>query len=155
MKGARQAQSGLETTSSGTVIRQGSSMERFMLGPYRRSSSDDVDEIDGRDVRQPFLEVDGVHGSSLRATPEALIVCSTGGAWSNRQESRRTWTYDQIGSIRLDAYGSVGVIRATVGSTGGTLPLLLLEPQQINAARRIVEIIANLMVSAQHERRTA
>ena len=106
------------------------------------------------DSRQPFIDVQGIEGSTLRATDAGLIVFPRGASSADHDGDRR-WRYDQLGEVSLDAYGSVGVIRATVGSTGGTLPLLLLEPQQINAARRIVEIIANLMVSAQHERRTA
>ncbi len=106
------------------------------------------------DSRQPFIDVQGIEGSTLRATDAGLIVFPRGASSADHDGDRR-WRYDQLHEVSLDAYGSVGVIRATVGSTGGTLPLLLLEPQQINAARRIVEIIANLMVSAQHERRTA
>ena len=106
------------------------------------------------DSRQPFIDVQGIEGSTLRATDAGLIVFPRGASSADHDGDRR-WRYDQLREVSLDAYGSVGVIRATVGSTGGTLPLLLLEPQQINAARRIVEIIANLMVSAQHERRTA
>ena len=106
------------------------------------------------DSRQPFIDVQGIEGSTLRATDAGLIVFPRGASSADHDGDRR-WRYDQLREVSLDAYGYVGVIRATVGSTGGTLPLLLLEPQQINAARRIVEIIANLMVSAQHERRTA
>ena len=101
---------------------------------------------DGDDASQPFLEVEGIEGSILRATDEGLTV-RHGGPWAAREGDRR-WTYDQLAEVRLDAYGPVGVIRATVSSTGGVLPLLLLEPAQIAAARRTLEIIWNLMASS-------
>ena len=100
---------------------------------------------DGDDA-QPFLEVEGIEGSILRATGDGLTV-RHGGPWAARESDRR-WTYDQLAEVRLDAYGPVGVIRATVSSTGGVLPLLLLEPAQIAAARRTLEIIWNLMASS-------
>ena len=101
---------------------------------------------DGDDVYQPFLEVEGIEGSILRATDDGLTV-RHGGPWAAREDDRR-WAYDQLTEVRLDAYGPIGVIRATVSSTGGVLPLLLLEPAQIGAARRTLEIIWNLMASA-------
>lgn len=110
--------------------------------------------IHGEDGDQPFLDVEGIEGSTLRATKAGLTVLA-GGASSADRDADRRWRYDQLREVSLDTYGSVGVIRATVSSTGGALPLLLLEPQQINAARRILEIISNLMQSAQPERRTA
>jgi hypothetical protein len=100
----------------------------------------------GDDGDQPFLEVEGIEGSMLRATDEGLIV-RHGGRWAAREDDRR-WAYDQLAEVRLDAYGPIGVIRATVSSTGGVLPLLLLEPAQIGAARRTLEIIWNLMASS-------
>jgi hypothetical protein len=106
------------------------------------------------EAAQPFLEVVGIEGSSLRATPAGLTVFQGGALVSDRAGERR-WSYDQLREVRLDAYGSVGVIRATVSSTGGTLPLLLLEPEQIAAARRTLEIIWNLMASNGEGLRTA
>ena len=100
----------------------------------------------GDDGDQPFLEVEGIEGSMLRATDEGLTV-RHGGPWAAR-EGDRCWSYDQLAEIRIDAYGPIGVIRATVSSTGGVLPLLLLEPAQIAAARRTLEIIWNLMASS-------
>jgi hypothetical protein len=100
----------------------------------------------GDDEDQPFLEVEGIEGSTLRATDEGLTV-RHGGPWAAREGDRR-WAYDQLAEIRIDAYGPIGVIRATVTSTGGVLPLLLLEPAQIAAARRTLEIIWNLMAAS-------
>ena len=97
----------------------------------------------GDDGEQPYLEVEGIEGSTLRATNEGLTV-RHGGRWAARDDDRR-WAYDQLAEVRLDAYGPIGVIRATISSTGGVLPLLLLEPAQIAAARRTLEIIWNLM----------
>jgi len=99
-------------------------------------------EDDDRD--EPFLEVEGIEGSALRATNAGLTVRLGGTASVARADDRR-WSYDQIREVRLDANGPVGVIRATVSSTGGVLPLLLLEPAQIAPARRSLEIIWNLM----------
>jgi hypothetical protein len=106
------------------------------------------------DAEQPFLEVVGIEGSTLRATPAGLTVYQ-GGVLARDHAGLRRWTYDQLREVRLDAYGSVGVIRATVCSTGGALPLLLLEPEQIAAARRTLEIIWNLMASANDGTRAA
>jgi len=103
--------------------------------------------IRGDDAEQPFLNVDGIAGSSLRATPAGLAVYK-GGLQRHNPGGPRRWTYDQLRELRLDAYGSVGVIRATVATTGGALPLLLLEPHQIAAARRTLEVIWNLMAPA-------
>ena len=93
---------------------------------------------------QPFLEVEGVEGSSLRATLSGLVIrsCPTGSA-----PTERRWSYDQLGSVRIDAYGSIGVIRATILPAGSDLPMLLLEPGQVTAARRGLEMIWNLMGS--------
>jgi hypothetical protein len=114
-----------------------------------RSSASHAD-----DGERPFLDVKGIEGSTLRATQAGLTVLP-GGTGSGDRDGDRRWRYDQLREVSLGAYGPVGVIRATISSTGGALPLLLLEPQQINAARRILEIISNLMASAQPERRTA
>ena len=105
--------------------------------------------VPGDDAEQPFLEVAGIEGSSLRATRAGLTV-HQGGALVEGREGQRRWSYDQLREVRLDAYGSVGVIRATINSSGGALPLLLLEPEQIAAARRTLEVIWNLMAST-HE----
>jgi hypothetical protein len=100
--------------------------------------------FDDDDRDEPFLQVEGIEGSALRATNEGLTVRHGGLARATRTDDRR-WSYDQLQEVRLDAYGPVGVIRATVSSTGGVLPLLLLEPDQIAPARRSLEIIWNLM----------
>jgi hypothetical protein len=120
-----------------------------MTGP----STDDPPAHD-QEGPQPVLEVDGIDGSSLHATPSALIVCS-GGAWSGRRKVRRSWPYEQLGSVRLDAYGPFGVIRATIRASGTELPLLLLEPDQITAARRALEVVWNLMSNVHQVREGA
>ena len=94
---------------------------------------------------QPFLEFAGVKGSSLRATRSGLTVCPCRDLSSPPEAADRHWGYDELTDLRLDAYGSVGVIRATIRSSGALLPLLLLEPDQIAAARRTLEIVWNLM----------
>jgi hypothetical protein len=107
-----------------------------------RSSSDDPGP--DPDSEQPFLEVAGVEGSTLRATLSGLVVrpCA-----DSPSRAERHWDYDQLASLRIDAYGPIGVIRATIRTTGSDLPMLLLEPDQITAARRGLEMIWNLMAS--------
>src|SRR5438128_33532 len=83
--------------------------------------------IHGDDGERPFLDVVGIEGSTLRATKAGLTVFP-GGTGSTDHDGDRRWRYDQLREVSLDTYGSVGVIRATVSSTGGALPLLLLEP---------------------------
>jgi hypothetical protein len=121
---------------------------------YEIDSSIQSPGTEGDDADQPFLEVEGIEGSTLRATKSGLTVCP-GGAISTPRDGRRRWDYAQLREVRLDAYGPIGVIRATVGSTGGVLPLLLLEPAQIAAARRTLEIIWNLMASSRDGRQHA
>lgn len=94
---------------------------------------------------QPFLELAGVKGSSLRATRSGLTVCPCRDTSAPPDAGDRHWGYEELTDLRLDAYGSVGVIRATIRSSGALLPLLLLEPDQIAAARRTLEIVLNLM----------
>jgi hypothetical protein len=130
-------------------------METFTIGPSTTGPSTDDPPAHDHEGLKPFLEVDGIEGSSLRATPSALTVCSAGGAWSGRRKIRRSWRYDQLGSLRLDAYGSVGVIRATIRASGTDLPLLLLEPDQITAARRALEVVRNLMSNVNQVRQDA
>jgi hypothetical protein len=114
------------------------------MQPFEIDTSIGSPQARGEEVEPPFLEVAGIEGSSLRATAAELIIYQ-GGLLARDQAGPRRWTYDQLRELRLDAYGSVGVIRATIWSTGGTLPLLLLEPDQVAAARRTLEVIWNLM----------
>lgn len=123
-------------------------MQTFGPGPAspRSDSPDDRSE-------QPFLEVAGAEGSILRATPAGLTVCP--GRGPSQAVGERSWAYDQIRDVHLDADGPIGVIRATIRSSGTELPLLLLEPDQIPAARRTLEIVRNLMGAARLEGRPA
>ena len=100
---------------------------------------------------QPFLEVAGLEGSGLRATRLGLTVLACPGDASDGGRAGRFWAYDQIRDVRVDEYGSLGVVRASIRSTGGEMPLLLLEPDQIIAARRMLEIVWNMM--GDHDRR--
>ena len=111
-------------------------MQAFAIG----SSADDP-TLHGDD-EQPFLELLGIEGSSLRATLTGLVVRSCP---SGSPTTERRWSYDEVGAVRVDAYGPIGVIRATIRSSGSDLPMLLLEPEQITAARRGLEMIWNLM----------
>lgn len=124
-------------------------METFATGsePAGRDHDDDAE--------RPFLEVAGAEGSILRATPSGLTVCPCRATWSQAGVRHRHWAYEQIGDVQLDADGPVGVIRATIRSSGTQLPLLLLEPNQIPAARRTLEIVWNLMGVARLEGRPA
>ncbi|HEY3163966.1 MAG TPA: hypothetical protein VGJ71_06365 [Candidatus Limnocylindrales bacterium] len=113
-------------------------MQAFAIG----SSADDPG-FQGEEA-QPVLELEGVEGSSLRATLSGIVIrsCPTGSAGTEHR-----WSDDQLGPVRIDAYGPIGVIRATILPTGNELPMLLLEPNQIAAARRGLEMIWNLMGS--------
>src|SRR4051812_32425913 len=114
-------------------------MQTVMTGPSVDPGWLAPDAGDG-----PCLEIEGLEGSALRATMTGLIVAGRGSSVSERD---RFWAYPQLLGIRLDAYGSIGVIRATVRSSSTELPLLLLEPDQITAARRGLEMVWNLMGS--------
>jgi hypothetical protein len=117
-------------------------MHTFDIGP-----SIDGPDVHGENDDRPSLLVAGVEGSSLRATFDGLSVCPCGGPSASQVHGHRQWRYDQLQNVRVDAYGPIGVIRATVRDTGAELPLLLLEPDQITAARRSLEIIWNRMAS--------
>ena len=108
----------------------------------------------GPDDGQAFLEVEGVAGSALRATRAGLTV-RQGRPTLRSRVGECHWSYEELASVRVDAYGPIGVVRATVRSTGGNLPLLLLEPEQIAAARRSLEIVRNLMGSADDAERAS
>jgi hypothetical protein len=105
------------------------------------------------DAGEPFLEVEGIEGSTLRATLSGLVVCTSRS--SSPTHGDRSWAYEQLGALRLDAHDSMAVIRATIRTTGRELPLLLLEPTQVTAARRSLEVIWNLMGSLSESRLTA
>lgn len=107
------------------------------------------------DTERPFLEVAGAEGTSLRATSSGLTICPATATRPRPAVGPRHWSYDQLGDVHLDAYGPVGVIRATIRASGTELPLLLLEPHQIPAARRTLEIVWNLMGAARLEGRPA
>jgi hypothetical protein len=60
---------------------------------------------------------------------------------------RWLWSYEAIRAVRIERYGPLGVIRATL-RVGSELPLLLLEPNQIGAARGVLEIVCNRLAAA-------
>jgi hypothetical protein len=99
------------------------------------------------DDSEPFLEVEGIEGSRLRATASGLTVLDDRTVSGASAHDGRFWDYGRIGDLRLEEYGSLGVVRARVRATGNELPLLLLDPQQITAARRVLEMVWNLMGS--------
>lgn len=100
------------------------------------------------DDRQPFLDVLGIGGSSLRATREGLTVYPSPSTATAMGPDGRFWDYSLLRDVRLHDLGSLGVVRARIRATGNELPLLLLEKDQITAARRVLEIIWNLMGAA-------
>lgn len=107
------------------------------------------------DTARPFLEVAGAEGTILRANRTGLTICPGMATGSRTRVAPRRWDYDQLGDVHIDAYGPVGVIRATIRASGTELPLLLLEPDQIPAARRTLEIVWNLMGAARLQGRPA
>ena len=86
-------------------------------------------------------------GSCLRATPAGLTVVPCAGGRPNLDLDERLWKYDQLGAVRLDDDGSLGVVRARIRATGFELPLLLLDRDQITGARRVLEMVRNLMAA--------
>jgi hypothetical protein len=98
------------------------------------------------DDGQPFLEVAGIEGTRLRVTQRGLTVLPGPGAASDRRGGR-FWDYGRIRDVRIDDVGPLGVVRTRIRATGDELPLLLLEPEQITAARRALEMVWNLMGS--------
>jgi len=119
----------------------------MQIFPVVGSSLNDPNQPSSDDQDQPFLQVDGVAGTSLRATMAGLLLCQTQAPSTPATDGCRSWSYAQLPDVRLDAYGPIGVIRARINEIGTDLPLLMLEPHQITAARRSLEIIANLISS--------
>jgi hypothetical protein len=113
--------------------------------------SPDVDRPD--DDGPSFLEIVGVEGSRLRATQHGLIVLSDAGDPDGADPTARFWAYGRIRDVRLQDDGGLGAVRAQIRTTGRELPLLLLERDQMSAARRVLEIVGNLM-SDDTDRRT-
>ena len=100
---------------------------------------------------QPCLVVHGAEGSSLRATPTALVVCPSTIAAGPDPKPERIWPYDQLRAVRLDERGPLAVIRGTIRATGAELPLLLVEGSQLAAARHALAVLANLIDRSKHE----
>jgi hypothetical protein len=119
-------------------------MATAVLGIEPQSSSDDDS--------QPFIEVAGIEGSTLRITRRGLTVLPCAGTSDSRGLSR-FWAFPRIRDVRIDEVGTLGVVRTQIRATGAELPLLLLEPEQITAARRALEMVWNLM-SANTDQRT-
>ena len=107
------------------------------------------------DPDEPFLEMPGVEGSFLRATRAGLTVLPCSRETIRPDLDVRFWRYDQIGSVRVDDFGPIGVVRARIEATGNELPLLLLEPDQITTARRVLEMVWNLMAAEGNRRVSA
>ena len=101
---------------------------------------------------QPYLVIEGSAGSYLRAGISGLTVGGRGGAIDIDDH---VWPYERLREIRIDAYGPIGVIRATLRASGVDLPLILLEPDQISAARRGLEVVWNLMGTGIERRKSA
>lgn len=118
-------------------------MQTIEAGPAPSGPDANDDDTEG-----PFLEVAGAEGTILRATSSGLTVCPGTATGSRLGVAPRHWGYDQLGDVHIDVDGPVGVIRATIRASGTELPLLLLEPDQIPAARRTLEIVWNLMGAA-------
>ena len=119
-------------------------MATAILGIEPEASSDDDS--------QPFIEVAGIEGSTLRVTRRGLTVLPCTGT-SDGPGVRRFWAFPKIRDVRIDEVGALGVVRTQIRATGAELPLLLLEPEQITAARRALEMVWNLM-SADIDQRT-
>lgn len=106
-------------------------------------------------LRAPFVEIRGVRGTVLRAAQGAIVVCRCDGGPGDARGSCHMWPYEALSGMRLDAYGPLGVVRATLLATGVELPLLLLHPDQVASARRALELVVNLMAVHQEARHSA
>jgi hypothetical protein len=101
--------------------------------------------------RESSLVIEGSAGTCLALTHDGLIVRADAGS---DDPADRFWAYADLRDLHLAAYGPIGVIRATLRQSGGELPLLLLEPDQIVSARRTLEIAWN-RIGRTHEGRPA
>ncbi|HET7029521.1 MAG TPA: hypothetical protein VFI34_03345 [Candidatus Limnocylindrales bacterium] len=87
---------------------------------------------------QPSLTIEGLEDSALKLTLAGLVVCQPASVGSDVD---RFWAYADLRDLTVANYGPIGVIRAIVRSSDTELPLLLLEPDQIVAARRTLEVV--------------
>lgn len=106
-------------------------------------------------IRAPFVEIRGARGTLLRASRGVIVVCRWASGPGDARSSCHTWPYEALSGMRLDAYGPLGVVRATLPATGVDLQLLLLHPDQVASARRALELVANLMAIHQEARHSA
>jgi hypothetical protein len=88
----------------------------------------------------PMLSIDGMEGSALRITMTGIHVCPPPSVGA---DAGRFWPYADLADVRIAEYGAIGVVRATLQRDRTELPLLLLEPEAIAAARRTLEIVWN------------
>jgi hypothetical protein len=88
----------------------------------------------------PTLSIDGLEGSTLKITMTGIQVCPPPSASG---DAGRFWAYDDLADVRIAEYGAIGVVRATLQRDRTELPLLLLEPDAVAAARRTLEIVWN------------
>jgi hypothetical protein len=117
------------------------------MGPVMQSIGCEPPELESilLDDPGPFLEVSGVEGSRLRATLRGLTVLAAPGDPDRTIHAARFWEYERLSDVRLEVYGPLGVLRANVRATGHDLPLLLVDPTQITSARRVLEMVWNIM----------
>src|SRR5215217_4615746 len=90
-----------------TVV-AGSSMQTFEFGPPARDPGIRADEDD------TFLQIDGTDGTIVRATMTGLVVCQCRTTSPVSSHGHRHWKYGELDDIRIDAYGPIGVVRATI-----------------------------------------
>lgn len=106
-------------------------------------------------TRRPYVQIGGSGGTVIRASRSSLVVCRCNDRLAEAGSACREWPYEALSGMRLDAYGPLGVLRATLGLTEVDLPLLLLDPDQIAPARRALELVENLMAVHQEARQSA
>lgn len=97
------------------------------------------------------LVIRGIAGSLLRATDTTLVVCPARIGPDRAGSPARTWPYRHLSGLRLDEHPPLSTIRGTVRATGAELPLLLVEPDEVAAARRVLEVVGNLIGHSMHE----
>lgn len=103
----------------------------------------------------PVVQIRGARGTVLRAWRGGIVVCRCAASPADTRGACPVWPYEALTGMRLDAYGPLGVVRATLGPGGVDLPLLLIEPDQVASSRRALDLVVNLMVVHQEARHSA
>lgn len=98
------------------------------------------------------VRIAGARGSRLVVTLRGLTVCHCATVHLTHVPCR-TWDLQAVATLGVRDYGRLGAVVATLES-GTALPLLLLDPEQVPAARRAVDLVAAPLARASIMRRS-